>query len=221
MADQFIRRVNLNPMRYDYAIASNSAPDRRALINEAAFITARMAAQNSALDIGVERYSYLDLVKEAEISAIAKIAPLEKRAVKDISSIAGYEIDEVVDLSKSILRFIVSERGQGDFLFSPLFPGCGMVSEGEGDLLVRDALCELKGGDRGFRSQDLRQVFTYICLNYSRHRFNIDRLCVVNPRRGVKFEIGVNTLCNAIAGRSFYDVASDLVKFMSEVAISR
>ena len=221
MADQFIRRVNLNPVRYDYGIANGSAPDRRALVNEVAFTVASMATKDSAFSVGIDRYPYINLINVAESFAIAKIATLEKRAVAEISGINDVEIQEVVDLSKSILRFIESDRGGGDFVFSPIFPGCGMVSESAGDLLVRDALCELKAGDRGFRSQDLKQVFTCICLNYSMKQFDINRLCVVNPRRGVKFEIDVNILCNAISGRSFYDVANDLVKFMSEVSISR
>lgn len=221
MADHFIRSMNLNPFRYDYEIESKSSPDRRAFINETSFLVASYADSDLVFSTGIDKYDYINHIQEAEAAAVVKIALLEKRKPEDIASLSDVESVEVQNLSKSIFRFIESDRGQNDFLFSPVFPGCGMVSECAGDLRVRDALCELKAGDRGFRSQDLRQVFAYICLNYSKPQFGINRVCIVNPRRGTKFEVEVNSLCKAIAGRSFYDVAGDLVKFMSEVSISR
>lgn len=221
MGDYLIRRVNLEPTRYASAIVGRSAPERRALVNEAGFLLAELCAKNGAVEGRIRSYEYLDLLREVESRAVEKIAPLERRKAGDIAALDPLEASEASEMAISIIKFIQLSGSADDFEFSPIFYGCGMVSDCAGDLRVGAALCELKAGDRGFRSQDLRQIFVCLCLNYAKTTHSIDKLSVVNPRRGVKFQVDVDALCRAASGRAFFDVAGDLIKFMSEVSVSR
>lgn len=221
MADHFIRRVNMNPVRFADPVLSRALPERRGLINETAFLLAENAAEDGALDGNFDHFDFFDFFEGAEAEAVRRIALLEKRPAGELVPLDSSESTEVIDISKAILKFIKDEGASSDFTFSPGFPGCGLISECVGDLLVKDSLCELKAGERGFRSHDLRQVLICICLNHAQPKHRINRLCVVNPRRGVKFDVQVDVLSKAIAGASFVDVANDLIRFVSETHISR
>ena len=106
MADHFIRRVNLNPVRFADPVTLRALPERRGLINETAFLLAQRAAEERELAKVSARFDFLELLEEAETEAVRRIARLEKRLAEEIAPLDPTESAEAVDVSKVILNFI-------------------------------------------------------------------------------------------------------------------
>ena len=85
-----------------------------------------------------------------------------------------------------------------------------------GDLLLDDVLCEVKAGTSKFRGRDLRQVLTYVALNFAAEGFPITSICLVNPRTGVWFREDLDRLSMQLAGASSNEVLSEIIRYVSE-----
>jgi hypothetical protein len=101
---------------------------------------------------------------------------------------------------------------------APHFPGCGWLDECEGDVFYQGRLVEIKAGERGFRGTDIRQLLIYCALNQAAQKYDISRVCLLNPRVGVELDVQLEQLCRDIAGRSALDVLAEIVQFVSEPA---
>ena len=82
-------------------------------------------------------------------------------------------------------------------------------------------LFEVKTVDRSFRGVDLRQLLTYAALNFASREREISTLGLVNPRRGVFFEMPVGDLCLDIAGRSSESLFAMIIQVLSSGELSR
>jgi len=80
---------------------------------------------------------------------------------------------------------------------------------------------EVKTVDRSFRSADLRQLLTYTALNSVSKEDDINVVGLVNPRRGLSFEMPVSEICMDISGRSAENLFSMVVQVFSSGEISR
>jgi hypothetical protein len=98
----------------------------------------------------------------------------------------------------------------------PFFPGCGWVDDAEGDVLGDRTLFEIKAGERLFRGTDVRQLLCYCALNFSAKLYDIEAICLINPRSGTYFQDEVETLCQKTAGLSAPAVLAEIVNYMSE-----
>lgn len=98
----------------------------------------------------------------------------------------------------------------------PFFPGCGWIDDAEGDVLGNHTLFEIKAGERQFRSADIRQLLCYCALGFSAKLYDIDSVCLLNPRSGTFFQDDLETLCQRIAGMSAADVLGEIVNYVSE-----
>jgi hypothetical protein len=75
-------------------------------------------------------------------------------------------------------------------------------------------LYEVKCVERNLRSIDIRQVLTYCALNYQSRQFEIDEVCVVNPRRGIVFRFGVEALAEQASGKNSADLFHQIGDFL-------
>jgi hypothetical protein len=89
------------------------------------------------------------------------------------------------------------------------------LSSCNGDALWSTTIYEIKAGDRSFRSTDVRQLLIYCALGFAAKLYELDRICLVNPRHGVYFSESLNDLCAALAGRPPTEVLSDIVEYIS------
>jgi hypothetical protein len=196
--DSFVRKLNRGLYERDWQpmnSAINSA--RRAFVNEVAF---------SVLCAGLERFK-TNSPQPSELEAV-EVAEREVRSARAFSRDNDYEgalsEEEVRDAQEQVRRIARCVSRFGDLKLAvcrPKFPGCGIVDNCEGDIILATALFEIKAGDRPFRSVDLRQVLTYATLNHTSQAYQIDQIGIINPRVGISFVCGLDDLCFQSSGR--------------------
>lgn len=214
MLEHFTRRLNLEHFdRFDVPMKS-SKTGRKALIAELAF------------SIFVEKFrsqgkskNQIKLNENAWSETKRRLLPFLRQGVDLDAPLLKSEKIEVAEVEKRLIAFFT-----GDYLpivTRPLFRGCGFVDASEGDILTRSTLFEVKTVERSFRSADLRQLLTYAALNSASREVEIHAVGLVNPRRGVSFEMLVDELCIDISGRSAEDLFAMIVQVFSSGEISR
>lgn len=85
-----------------------------------------------------------------------------------------------------------------------------------GDLLIDKVLCEVKAGAGRFQGRDFRQVLIYAALNFQSRKYEIDSVCLVNPRRGIYLHEDINDLCFELAGAPAREVFAEIIDFVSQ-----
>ena len=112
--------------------------------------------------------------------------------------------------------FFENEKA-GELVIQPRFKGCGILDSCYGDLFMGSTLYEVKCVERNLRSIDIRQVLAYCALNYQSRQFDIDHVCIVNPRRGISFRFGVESLTQKASGKNsaelFHQIGDFLMNF--------
>ena len=89
---------------------------------------------------------------------------------------------------------------------SPLIPGLGWISSGNGDFSLGRILIEVKHTDRNFVSGDFRQVLMYWLLRYAasiENKYEIWSDCLLlNPRRNSGLYVNFNYLLGSASANS-------------------
>jgi hypothetical protein len=119
------------------------------------------------------------------------------------------------ELAERISGFF-NQVGATALIVMPHFPGCGWLSECDGDVIGDHVLYELKAGARRFRMLDVKQVLVYCALNFAAKIYDIRHVCLVNPREGLYFSEPLDRLCTLVAGRGAVEVLSDIVEYVSD-----
>lgn len=102
-----------------------------------------------------------------------------------------------------------------DLVFKPRFNGCGILSNCEADLLAKDALVEIKTGDRHITASDVRQLLIYVGLNQiSGTPYDITEVKYFNPRKGALWRSNVDDLFRSISTIPLADFSSELENFL-------
>jgi hypothetical protein len=187
----------------------------RAIVNEAAFRTfcdlhlVRNRAGRSDLASAVQ-HRFQDA-----IDYVARFSNAPHVVIGDIDDDCRREAGTLA------LRLLHYFGDSGSTLLRPSFPGCGVLSSCEGDLIQGTCLYEIKAGDRPFRIVDLRQLLVYSALAYAAGRLAFSRVGLLNPRRGVMWHTSLEDVCQSIAGLSMNDTLSALVEQFSGASASR
>jgi hypothetical protein len=103
----------------------------------------------------------------------------------------------------------------------PIFPGCGLIDHSEADVLSDLTLYEVKTVERGFRSNDIRQLITYCALNSLSGKHKIEKIGLFNPRKGISFELELDLVTREISGKTANDLFEDIHQAISSGGISR
>ncbi|TIT79490.1 MAG: hypothetical protein E5W57_06780 [Mesorhizobium sp.] len=211
----FVRRMNLGELnRFDVPMKPNSTTKSPALVAEAGF---------SAFVISEDRP---ELKKHPD--KLLDIAITDSRI--RLQAFKGDKVDLDQDFSDADRKDALTLFSRLAFFFQarrekivtrPRFPGCGFVDSSEGDVLSGGTLFEIKSVERGFRSADIHQLITYYCLSISAGDASINSLGLINPKRGLSFEIDVNNLCREIAGVGASELSNEVVMALSSGDISR
>ncbi|GHD62016.1 hypothetical protein GCM10017083_50210 [Thalassobaculum fulvum] len=216
--DGFVRRLNKGEYdRDDPPIDTETAPTRRAFVNESAFSALCLLVENARTE---ESMSPED--------ALLRVAPaVASQGLYEFSegdydpNLSDTEIWDGVEQIRRIQRRVCGPSDLGNVVVRPKFTGCGIVDECYGDILVHGTLFEIKAGERFFRSIDFRQVLTYVALDYSSGSRKINDIAVVNPRIGISVELSVKNLCFAVSGRETVDLLDLIIYGMSSGDVSR
>lgn len=102
-----------------------------------------------------------------------------------------------------------------NLLFHPFFPGCGILSNCEGDLISKMTLVEIKTGDRQILPSDIRQLIIYTALNHlANSPYEINEISYFNPRKGSLWHIDIIDLFSSISNLPFSDFAYELESYL-------
>jgi len=103
--------------------------------------------------------------------------------------------------------------------FYPEFPGCGIMESCQGDLYYNKTLVEVKAGDRGFLSSDIKQLIVYCALNWlSNKPINIENVELFNPRQGLYWNSGITDMILSISNVPMEDLFDQIGKYLSSMS---
>lgn len=212
MSERFVRRLNLETVRYAEPFDPQCGKNLNGLVNELAVVLCHEniddkpeseAEYINALDRCLE---YIELV----VSRPVDLCDDDRAHVRR----------DAFHLKHRLATFYRTVLRSNQIQTSPTFEGCGILRSCAGDSIVKDTLIEIKAGERDFRSIDLRQLFVYMALNFASERYTIRNICLVNPRVGKYWIKPVKDVFPKIAGASESEVLSDLVECFTERDLS-
>jgi mannosyltransferase OCH1-like enzyme len=102
-----------------------------------------------------------------------------------------------------------------DLEFHPFFPGCGILSNSEGDLLSSSILTEVKTGDRQILPSDIRQLIIYSAMNHlAGNQYDIKEISYFNPRKGTLWHNDIQDLFSSVSNIPFSDFSYELESYL-------
>jgi hypothetical protein len=218
MMDGFVRRINRGGYERDFQpISARTLPNRRAFVNEVAFL----AFCNITGNIKIDKPSDLFRLIAESASVISALASQELRQGEYKENLSE---DEIGDAGEQVKRLLVRLRESGDLksiMPKPRFPGCGILDRCEGDIYIEKILFEVKAGDRLVRSIDLRQILIYLALNRASNSLEITGVGLLNPRVGISLEMNVDDICFAVSGRDSSRLLDAIIYGISNGDVSR
>lgn len=215
----FVRRQNNGAYDRDYEpMNARTASNRRSFVNEIAFEMFCNAIN------GRQRGKTKRPLNDHLQVAVEMVRTAAGRLTRDGDYDTDLSVDEIEDVREQVTRLMqrLSPAGSGEtIVLNPAFLGCGFIDSCQGDVLVGSTLFEIKAGDRPFRSIDVRQLLTYLALNYTRQSYVIRSVGLVNPRVGISTEIEVGELCFQVSGRDYAGLLGAIIYAISSGEISR
>lgn len=210
-AESYVRECNTEANRFREPLASSLPADQRGMINELAFRLFAAASRSSGCAAQLSAAVREDCVREARDHI------LRMREGQRAPARAPGEADllEALVLAARIEQFF-KKAAPGALVVFPAFRGCGWLDACQADVLADGVLFEVKAGERGFRSIDLRQVLCYCALDFAAKSYDIRDVCLVNPRSGRYVSETLERLCQRTAGRTAVEVLGDIVEYVSE-----
>jgi hypothetical protein len=205
-ADAFVRKINLASERFCRPIdAVSKDRNKRAVINELAFRLFKVIAAGNEIEP--------DMTDNLEKGVRDYIEKLIHSGFK-IPALSKEEVAESERIAASLSMYF-SKTDISPLKFWPLFKGCGQLDACRADIISGSKLIEVKAGERNFKITDVRQVITYLALNFNSGQYSIIEIALVNPRTGLKFECEADMLIEFCSGRKAVDIFSDIVEFIS------
>ena len=215
----YIMNVNKNLTdRYHTEVASVVSGRRRSFVSEVAFrLVKRFIEENE--DFSIER-------AEQKAEEVEKTTKERFRVYKNdenglTNKMDDHEMEEVIHLSMSLYTFLKNIFDKKEIKFYPQFHGCGFVDTCYGDIIIEDTLIEVKTVDRNFRINDFKQLILYCSLNSVYGKFNIQRICLINPRKGKYFLGNIDDICIMLSGKPSFELYGEVVEFVSSGDLSK
>lgn len=213
-----VRDINLNLYeRVAEPIDSASHPERRALINDLAF---EAFSENWNASAGIERLE--DSIAMLSVKIFEKVRRFESVDQDTFSMPTQQEMDEALQLARQLHSFTYNHSRDGlKVTTKPRFPGCGLMDECEGDIIIGNTLYEIKSGDRPYRSVDLRQLALYCALASLTSQHTIRSIGLYNPRRGTYYTAELNNFCIRVSGIGPSEMLGRILSCISGLGISK
>lgn len=215
LADGFWGKENLLTDRIDPPLDDLAPKSMRAAINEAAFRAFCILHGRPGHATDSEVLVALDNEVASVISYVERFSSRSEINTADFNDACR---QEGLHLVRRLLRFF--PRNQPTVL-RPAFNGCGLLSACEGDVIEGSCLYEIKAGDRGFRSIDVRQLLIYTALAYANGSLKFTDIGLYNPRTGVSWRRSLEAVSHAVSGLKLNDVLASLVEQFTNASASR
>lgn len=213
--DLYVRRLNRGESeRFDTPLSSSHSAARSALLAEAGF--AHFALR---MKVPILIRAPANPLDEALEDSRRRLRVYERLGLDLDSPLTQDERRYTLEISRRLEAFFT--RRIGAIAPRPVFQGCGFVDVSEGDVMSGRVLFEVKSVDRGIRSADIYQLITYCSLAVASGGENINALGLVNPRRGIFVEMGIDEIAREIAGISAADLINQVITTISSGDISR
>lgn len=201
--ENYVRVVNSGAYERSFdELAWPIAPERSALVSEVGYCLANPLYKSS--------------ISKAHKSAISQLGGLP--GVKtDASPLKAVEKEKSKELAhRIVVTAKILQAPNVKAIFEPEFQGYGAVFKAFGDMRLGTTLVELKTVDRGFRGTDFRQLLTYCLLNSFSKKRAIERICLINPRRGTYYYSKLSDFVFDTSASTFPDIQ---LRFASAVGI--
>ena len=215
--DVFVRRMNLGFTERFTLPMDPSASKRPGFIAELAF--SLFCIQSQIASGEMERIDKSALSNLAIDQTRTRLAPFQRQGLDIKTPLSKVEKEEVRELYSRLTRFFKIDSPE--VTVRPIFEGCGFIDASEGDVIEKDCLFEVKSVERNFRSVDLKQLITYTSLNYLSSTYQIKKVGLFNPRKGIYWKIELDELCSEISGRPAPELLSEICATVSSGDISR
>ena len=211
MEESYVRTHNARLSRFAPPIFSAVSPTQRGVVNECGFLLFVSALE---LRVHPEHLPH-EVVLQRANDALNYIARMQHFSPIPPIPISSLGLREAMVLASRLNTYFTSRPWQV-LRPQPFFPGCGWVDDATGDVLVDHTLFEVKAGERQFRGTDLRQLLCYCALSFSAKTYDIETVCLINPRFGTFFQDDIETLCQKVAGLSAAEVLGEIVNYIAE-----
>ena len=213
MCERFVRLLNLQAIRFAYAVEAVSEPTSRALIAEVGFEIFARHLEQGAIKHSPPLGEDIEAIEASATNRLFRhaSAELERQNLTDT------DLQEAKSIAWSLWSYFLTNQ-PSSVEIRPQFRGCGIISACEGDIAAEDTLFEVKSVSRGLGVADIRQVITYLALQYSEGKSHFKRVAFINPRRGITVEFDVSEMSNEVSGIDIYDLLDDVVKYVSDLA---
>lgn len=209
MMENHIRSTNERLQRFARPMVSSAPTATHGLVSELAF---RMFVTSAHEKLPVEDLSS-DQIRACVEAATSHIRGMRQLSRTPVPDPRPNEIAEATLLAERHALFF---KRADELILMPTFPGCGWLMECSGDVISDSMLYEVKAGQRGFRSLDVRQTLIYCALNFAAKQHDIASVCLVNPRLGVFIEEDLEDLCLSLSGAPAVEVLAAIVEYCSE-----
>jgi hypothetical protein len=214
--EHFVRRLNLDGLdRFHPPMSQVAKTTRRAVIAEYAFSLFVERKRSLVASSSSEPETQKEV---AWSETTRRLAPYSAQGLDIQSQLNDEENREVAEIANSLGLFFNSSK---PMVLRPLFAGCGYVDASEGDVIFGSTLYEVKTVERPVRSSDIRQTITYAALNAASSQFDLQRLGLFNPRRGLYCDIEIEHVCSEISGRPAQELLAIIIQALSSGEISR
>jgi hypothetical protein len=204
--EAFVRQMNLANERFCAPVGSVTKDrDKRSVVNELGFRLFRAKAMGMEITYELKEISERETRSYIErlIPGAVKIPPLSVKETAESERIAA------------ALATCFGAEALPRLDFWPVFQGCGRLESCRGDIINGAILVEVKAGDRNFRVVDVRQVITYLALNFASKQYSLSKVAFINPRICKSYECGIDNLVEHSSGRKAVEVFEDIIEFLS------
>lgn len=196
LSRSFVRKANLMSKRYSVPLISDIKSDRRSLVSETAY---RLFLSLLEPDI-MERKKTTRREDERLFAAALEGTIQFLKPFYAQNEITASEKNEVLSLCDRLLDFFIGFFEETSYVANPTFPGCGIIGTCYADLMVENTIFEIKTTNDNFIAPDFRQVIVYLALNHISNLYEFEKVFLVNPLRGVYFDIDVEDMVVSISG---------------------
>ncbi len=215
LCDGYWRLENMLVTREQVPISPKAAKSFRGVVNEAGFRAFCVLRTEGGTVTRESVLATVDVTLPDALNFVERLASTKK---------LGHDLfDEDARREAAIiaLRLLHFFPGLRPTQLRPIFPGCGVISTCEGDVIEGECLYEVKAGERTFRVTDLRQLLVYSALAYSAGTMHFTSIGLFNPRMGVSWSRTLDHVCGSVAGMKAVDTLSSLVSIFSAASVSR
>jgi hypothetical protein len=209
-AEDYVKAINSTGFKSSLnRIGIDDTPNRRILINNISFSLFKKAVND---EIKLQETNDIYLIQLAEKEKILLSNVKFSNALN--SDLNSNEIEIIKEISKRLFEKYIKKN---KLLVSPKFNGCGMLFSSYGDLIYNDnTLVEVKAGDRNFNTKDLRQLYTYVALNYASTNVIFENIELFNPRTGKLWKENIEVVSNSISEYSTIEIIDEILKFIQD-----